>query len=184
MHMRSIRPSSKHQRCGTAAIILVVYWGVIIGMKVCLEVLLQEDSFGFQNCTNRLIRLLLLLFSFLSESILGARTSTDSLLLSPCEPGVGRILSPLVGEVLIKPRPLLVDPSPPMYSLVPRLWILAREGMGRCCGDSGWGEREGLTMPESKGVVSEGLKENSGSAAGMERRLPSALPIDDVSKPP
>lgn len=98
-------------------------------------------------------------------------------------PGVGRTLSPLVGEVLINPKPLPVDPSPPMYSLVPRLWILAREGIGRCCGDSGWGERGGLAMPKSEEVGSEGLKENSGSAAGVERRLPSALPIDDDSKP-
>jgi len=43
-------------------------------------------SFGFQNCIIRLIRLLLLPFSFLSPSIiLGARDSIESLLFSPWE---------------------------------------------------------------------------------------------------
>jgi hypothetical protein len=46
----------------------------------------QDDSFGFQNCIIRLIRLLLLPLSFFSPPIvLGGRDSIDNLLFSPCE---------------------------------------------------------------------------------------------------
>ena len=45
----------------------------------------QEDSFGFQNCISLLIRFPLLVFSFRPLSILGALTSIDNLLFSPCE---------------------------------------------------------------------------------------------------
>ena len=43
-----------------------------------------SESLGFQNCINRLMRLLLLVFSLLSVSVEpGARDSIESLLFSP-----------------------------------------------------------------------------------------------------
>lgn len=57
----------------------------------CRKVVVNHEaeslaSFGFQNCIMRLMRLLLLPFSFLSGSVIcGARDSMESLLFSPCE---------------------------------------------------------------------------------------------------